>query len=93
MNRVKGADGFREKRTPRSVNNVRTNAPQVPVGSRGIQVRPAIGDRGFLDFSKRARADQRAIALEERKIRGHHELGMAEHLAHGVAGFFPEQPR
>ncbi len=37
--------------------------------------------------------EQAAIALDERQIGGHHQLGPAEHFAHGVAGFFPEQPR
>src|SRR5205807_6658088 len=65
VNRVKRADGFCGKRTPRSVNNVRTDSPQVPVGRRSIQVRPAISSCGFIGFSKRDRADQHAIALKE----------------------------
>jgi len=93
VNGVKGADGFRGKGMSRAVDNVRTDSPQVPVGGRGIQVCPAIGGRGFIDFSEGDGANQHAIALDERKIRGHHEFGTAEHFPHGVADFFPEQPR
>lgn len=93
VNRVKSADGFSGKRMPRSVDNVRTDSPQVPVGGGRIQVRASIGGRGFLDFSERDGANQHAIALDEGKIGGHHQFGMAEHRAHGAAGFFPEQPR
>ena len=73
VNRVKRAHGFCGKRTPRPVNNIRTESPQVPVGGRGIQVRPAIGSRGFIDFSERDGANQHAIALDEREIGGHHQ--------------------
>jgi hypothetical protein len=63
------------------------------VGGCGIQASPAVGGRDFIDFSECDRADQHAIALEECKIRSHHQLGTAEHRAHRVAGFFPQQPR
>jgi hypothetical protein len=93
VNRVQGADGFRGKRMSRSLNNVRTDSQHVPVGSRRIQVRPAIGGRGFIDLSERDRADQHSIALKKREIGGHHQVGTAEHLAYAAAGAFPEQPR
>ena len=51
------------------------------MGGRRIQVRPAIGGSGFIDFSERDRADQHSIALEKHEIGGHHQLGTAEHLA------------
>jgi len=60
------------------------------VGGGGVQVRASIGGRGFIDFSERDGANQHAIALDESKIGGHHQLGAAEHLAHGAAAFFPE---
>jgi len=87
------ADGFSGKRMPRSVDNVRTDSPQVPVGGRGIEARPAIRCGGFIDFFQRDGANQHAIALDESKIGGHDQLGAAEHLTHGAARFFPEQPR
>ena len=78
---------------PRAFNNVRTDAPQVPVASCGIQVRPAIRGRGFIDFSGRDRADQHAITLNQRKIGGHHQFDMLKHLTHRVTSFFSKQPR
>ena len=55
--------------------------------------RAAIRYRGFIDFFQRDGANQHAIALDESKVGGHYQLGAAEHLAHGAARFFPEQPR
>jgi len=66
VNRVKGADGLCGKRMPRSVQNVRADPPQVPVGGGGIQVRTSIGGRGFIDFSERDGTNQQAIALDQR---------------------------
>jgi hypothetical protein len=60
------------------------------VGGLGGQLRPAIGGRGFIDFSERDGTNQHAIALHESKIGGRHQLGAAERFAHGVAGLFPE---
>jgi hypothetical protein len=60
------------------------------VGSLGVQLRPAIGSRGFINFSERDGTNQHAIALHESKIGSRHQLGAAERLAHGAAGFFPE---
>jgi hypothetical protein len=93
VNRIKCPNGFGRKRMPRAFNNVRTDAPQVPVASCGIQVRPAIRGRGFIDFSGRDRADQHAITLNQRKIGGHHEFGVLKHLTRRVTSFFSEQPR
>jgi len=59
------------------------------VRSRCIQVCPAIGGRGFIDFSERDRADEHAITLDEHEIGGHHELRTAEHLTDAAAGRFP----
>jgi hypothetical protein len=57
VNRVKGAYWFRGKRAPCSVHNVQTEPEQVPVRSRSIQVCPAVGSRGFIDFSECNRTD------------------------------------
>jgi hypothetical protein len=93
VNRIKCPNGSGRKRMPRAFNNVRTDAPQVPVASCGIQVRPAVRGRGFVDFSGRDRADQHAITLNQRKIGRHHEFGVLKHLTHGATSFFSKQPR
>ena len=77
----------------RAFNHVRTDAPQVPVASCGIQVRPAIRGRGFIDFSGRDRAGQHAITLNQRKIGGHDKFGVLKHLTHRVTSVFSKQPR
>jgi len=46
-----------------------------------IQERPAIGGRGFIDFSKRDRTNQQAITLNEYEIGGQHKIRTPEHLA------------
>jgi hypothetical protein len=63
VNRIKGTHWVRWKRTSRSVNNVQTDSTEVPVCSGCVQERPAIGGRGFIDFSKRDCTNQHAIAL------------------------------
>ncbi|HEV3419692.1 MAG TPA: hypothetical protein VG075_05270 [Candidatus Acidoferrum sp.] len=89
MNRIKGTHWFRGKRTSRSVNNVQTDSAQVPVCSGCIQERPAIGGRGFIDFSKRDRTNQHAITLNEDEIGGHHKIRTPEHLSDAAASRFP----
>jgi hypothetical protein len=88
VNRIKRPNWSGRKRMPRALNNVRSDAPQLPVASCGIQVRPAIRGRSFIDFSSRDRADQHPITLNHRKIGGHHEFGVLKHLTHGVTSFF-----
>src|SRR5438105_15892686 len=44
---------------PCSVNYVQTEAAHVPMRSSCIQVRSTICSRGFIDFSKRDRADRK----------------------------------
>jgi hypothetical protein len=92
VNRVKRPDRFSRKRMSRAFDNVRTDSPQVPMGSRSIQARSAIGSRDFIDFAGFDGTDQYAIALNERKVGGRHEFSVPKYLAHGVAGVFSEQP-
>jgi hypothetical protein len=61
----------------------------MPVCSGCIQERPAIGGRGFIDFSKRDRTNQHAITLNEHEIGGHHKIRTPEHLADAAASRFP----
>jgi len=89
VNRIKGTHWFRGKRTSRSVNNVQIDSAQVPVCSGCIQERPAIGGRGFIDFSKRDRTNQHAITLNEDEIGGHHKIRTPEHLSDAAASRFP----
>ena len=93
MKSVKCADRLRGKPMSRSVNNVRTESQHLPMRRRRIQMRPAIGSSGFIDLPQGDRADQHAIALEQREIGGHHQLRMTQHLANAVTGLFSEQPR
>jgi len=59
------------------------------VRSSCIQVCPAIGGRGFIDFSKRDRTNQHAITLNEHEIGGHHKIRTPEHVADAAASRFP----
>jgi len=61
----------------------------MPVCSGCIQERPAIGGRGFIDFSKRDRTNQHAITLNEHEIGGHHKIRTPEYLADAAASRFP----
>jgi hypothetical protein len=76
------SEWVRQETDRRAFNNARTDTPQLPVASCGIQVRPAVRGRGFVDFSGRDRADQHAITLNQRKIGRHHEFGVLKHLTH-----------
>jgi len=57
---------------------------------RHIEKRATIGGGGFVDLTERDRADQHPIALDEREIGGHHQVGVTQHVPNAWTGFFAE---
>lgn len=93
VERVQRTNGLFCKGLPCAIDHARTNAEDRPVrGGRG-QLGASAGDVGFGEFAKRRRADEDAVALDEREVGRDHQLGRREAVADVGAARFTEQPR
>ena len=68
MKRAKRPNRFIRKGLANAVDNLRTYPEQVPVSRCGVQVGTTVGCVGLGDLAERNRANEDAIAFDDRQI-------------------------
>ena len=92
VKRVEGTNRLTREGAAGAVDDLTLDPHEIPVSGR-LREAPAEPECvGRRECARRLPSDQDAVALDERQVRGHDELGSGKGAPNGIAPRFAEQP-